>query len=426
MSRFNPSLAVDKRRNLWRYTEDISQAAYSVNSGTKDATKTMNFKGITLGQFTSANFYGELRSPLLGLSLPLLTAGKRYFVSCYVINLRAGEQMVWTRYMANASANGHGPKLIDGRVRRIWTLRQATDAYSFDRMENPTVAMGSGATAEAPYWVFQGNSIAGGAGDIDLRIGGFQLELAPDGYKDGVALIGDSTMAGSSGKVDLTGSREASTYAAALLNVPFFNRAVGGDTTTTMLGRWATDITPLAVNSKYAIIQGGINDLGAGTALATIESNIQSMYNNAVTDGMIPIVATCTPLSTTYAAAAAETDRRSLNAWIKATFPLVMDFNAVIEDPGNLGYIRPAFVPGDGSPHYIDAGKRALGNAMAMWPLWDFLKPSPYQPVKALSPKLRTPAELQAPPAWELPHPIGLDVWKSDVSLSGRATLVSV
>lgn len=143
------------------------------------------------------------------------------------------------RSLTSGGDYGHGAKaLVDRNVRRIWSLVKSTSTTSVDLMSNPTVALGSEAEVGNPGCIEQVIRV------FDLRIGGFMLEMVPDDTKAGVAVIGDSTVAGSSGKKDLSSSTEWTRWAEACLNVPFFNRGVGGETTANMRTRWATDMTP--------------------------------------------------------------------------------------------------------------------------------------------------------------------------------------
>lgn len=49
------------------------------------------------------------------------------------------------------------------------------------------------------------------------------------------------------------------------------------------------------MNANYAIIQGGINDIVQGRTLSDIQADIQWMHDQAIIDGMQPIICTCTP-----------------------------------------------------------------------------------------------------------------------------------
>lgn len=366
--------------NIFTYTEDFSNSRYNSVSSTKDTSTVLEYKGVDLTKLTGTSFYSAINTNLSGLGLTILETGEKYFMSYYILSLNNDEQFIWMKYLANSSSNAHAPKLIDGRVRRVWQLVEATSTTQVDALEDPTTNYGD--NSRNPFWFTWADSNA-----FDVRIGGFQLEKLDDNtYVDGVALIGDSTMAGSSGEYDRYDSKEVSTYAAALLNVTFLNRATGGERTDQMDARWATDITPISHNCKYCIIQGGINDISQSRAIADIKTSISSMVSKAETDGMIPIVMNCTPFGAT---GSQETDRLSLNEWIHDTFELTLDIASIVCDPSDVSTLRSEFQTD--SVHYNEAGKRAIGTMLAQWQFWDFKKPKPYQQVLTTSKTVENP-----------------------------------
>lgn len=384
-------LHIGTRRNLWQYTEDFASNRYTAGGATKQAD-TIVVDGITLTRLTSANFYGSITTNFSGLGLAPFVAGQRYLMSYYVVNRGDLEQFFWMRPLAGGNY-GHGAKLAAPRMRRVWQEVQAVSTSAVTAITTPTTALGGETSGN--YWFFQG-TLDTGATSLEMFVGGFMFEkLAISTYKDGIALIGDSTMAGSSGKVDLTNSREVSTWLGALLNVNVFNRAVGGDQTSSMDARWAADMTPLAVNCRYAIIQGGINDVANSRLLADIKTSIGSMVTKATADGMTPILFTCTPTASIAAVAAKESDRLALNAWMKQTYPYVIDIASVVADPHNPAYLRRAKDwYGDGT-HYGVKAKRAIAAYVAQWSGWNFITPSPYQAI---------PVDTYNPPAAALTH----------------------
>jgi lysophospholipase L1-like esterase len=389
---FDGALNLGLQKNIWQNTENLNSSSYSAQSGSV-GTSTVVWNGITLTEFTTSNFYGSIYSNLSGIGYASLVPGQRYLFSYYAENADAGDHFVWTRSIASGGSYGHGPHLIDNSVRRIWFEVQAVSSSTVDAVSNPTVPIGSG-TASAPFWLFNADSdtyaVDGSNAPLNLYIGGFQIEPVNDTSPIGVALIGDSTMAGSSGEIDSVSSREVSTYAAALMNVPWFNRAVGGNTCANMLARWPADMAPLAVNSKYAVIECGINDIGQGVASSTIESEITSMYDLAQSEGMIPVMMTITPGATIGASATLEAERESVNTWIEQTFPRVLDIASIIQDPNATSSLskNPAYI-GDGV-HYTQAANRLIanyiarstvGNAGGYPEIFEFPAPSPYQPI---------------------------------------------
>ena len=228
--------------------------------------------------------------------------------------------------------------------------------------------MGSGLEG-SPTFAFQA-----GDGNDDFYIGGMKIQPLPDGYKDGIALIGDSTMAGSSAGFDATNAREFSTFLAGYLNCNVFNRAIGGNKTSDMDNRWESDISPLAINSRYVIIQGGINDIANGGGLADIQGHINSMVGKAHADGLLPILLTASPTASIGENPDYEATRQQLNAWILANFQAI-DIAATLADPANPQFLNPAWA-GDGV-HYSIEGKKAAAQVAARWGSWSFISPAP-------------------------------------------------
>lgn len=373
-------LHIGTRRNGWQYTEDLANNRYSATNAVKQADSIV-IDGVTLTRLSTANFFGSITTNFAGLGIAPFVAGKRYLMSYFVVNRGDLEQFFWMRPLASGNF-GHGAKLATTRMRRVWKVIHALTTQSFTDVTTPTTALGGDAATNA--WLQQGTLDAGAVG-LEVYIGGFMFEPLVDAtYKDGIAIIGDSTMAGGSGKVDLTnGGREVSTWMGALLNVNVFNRAVGGDRADTMDARWAADMTPLLVNCRYAVIQGGINDIANDRLLADIKANIASMVNKALADGLTPALFTCTPTTSIGAVPAREANRLALNAWMKQTYPNVIDIASVVADPHNPASLRRArgwF--GDGV-HYGTAAKRAIAAYVAQWSGWNFITPSPYQAIAA-------------------------------------------
>jgi len=376
--------AVGPVLNMARYTEDMSWAYHQAAGSTvkTGATKTaiINGRPVTLNEITVATFYEGVSTNLSGAGHTPFVVGKKYMASQYVWS--AESQWFWMVPMSDGTDYGHSPFVSPkGVLSRIWRIGVATSTSAIDFGKVPTVALGSGAGVGMPV-IFSGNT-----GACSVYIGGLCISAVPDAYKDGVAVIGDSTIAGGSGFKDfprdfrIMGNREVTTVLAARLRVPFFNRAVGGERLDNMDARWATDITPLKVRCSRVLIQGGINDVGQGRTLAQIQAPIQSMTAKAVADGLIPLYMTITPTNTIGADPAKEAVRLAANAWIKATYgAAVHDSSAVVEDPDRPGYLRPEFW-GDGV-HYPGIAKTSIADDMVQTLDWSWiLKPPAYRPV---------------------------------------------
>jgi lysophospholipase L1-like esterase len=95
------------------------------------------------------------------------------------------------------------------------------------------------------------------------------------------------------------------------------NMGHGSDTTAQILARWTADVN--ALNPRYVIIEGGINDILASTSNATIIANWTSMLANSRAAGITPIIVPilpCNAMTTTMAR-----NRDTVNAAIIALAP---------------------------------------------------------------------------------------------------------
>jgi hypothetical protein len=391
-----------KRVNRWTHTEDITRAT-NLSASSVNAADFIMLNGIKLQRWTPIPGQGlyAFLSSRISAAYALLTAGKGYIISAYVVNVKGAA----TCGMANMGGTGfgHEQKYIDSQLRRIWTYGVAIDANRMDYGRTPTVAYGSAASVGDDQGV---GYIAGCDYNVeaDCYIGGIQVEEIPT-QKMSIAMIGDSTMRGGFGSEvppyylnaggDNYDARQVSRYLEWALNVPVMCRAVSGNTTAMMAARWASDITPLAHRSRYCVIQGGINDFGTGVSLATFQTNFTALRTLALADGMIPVMMTITPFG---ASGTMESNRLAANAWIRANFPLVIDAAEVVKDPFDSSKLRNESGWINDGTHYGDNAKRAIGFYAATLSFWDFPKPSAYEKVGTsyLPPNTYTVATLPA------------------------------
>jgi hypothetical protein len=282
------------------------------------------------------------------------------------------------RSPANTSDYGHGAKYSPpGKITRHQHLVGSTSTSAVDSGNVPTTALGSG-TGAYPKLFSQAS-----APRTDVWIGGIQMEYVPDATVDGIALIGDSTMAGSSGKKDfardfsIPSNIEVSTVLGANLNVCVFNRAVGGETLAAMDARWAADMTPLAQRCKYAFIQGGINDIVAGRTYDQIMASFASMVAKAEADGLIARLMTITPNASCEANSAKETLRQQVNAGLISTYGTACaNVEPLAVSPFATNALHPSNY-GDGT-HYDGNLKRIIGDYISTTLDWQFTMAGPY------------------------------------------------
>jgi hypothetical protein len=247
-----------------------------------------------------------------------------------------------------------------------------------DKNADPTIAVGAGAGgAVGLVWHTFGPN-------LNVWIGGIQIEPVPNGYRDGIALIGDSTMAGASGKKDfpkdftVVNNREVSTVLGSELRVPVYNRAVGGERLDQMDARWAADMTPLASRCHTAIIQGGINDLNAARSLEQMQASVMSMFNKAMADGFSEVrVLTVTPFANTENTPLKNSLRLQFNDWLISHFgAMACDITLLVTNETGNGLNAGAY--GDGT-HYPGPAKTAIGAYVASSMDWSWIKqPSRY------------------------------------------------
>ena len=347
-------------KNIMRRTEQIDANYFALTNASIDVSDYIYHNGMKLSRFYGENFYGAIRTQFGGLGLTPFTLNEYYLCSFYIKSNIAGDRFFWTRSISSTSANGHGALYFnDTDVRRVFAIKKATSTSLLNSADQ--------------YWFVQAyGGLAANQDLFDAYIGGFQIEHLPNWYKQDVALIGDSTMAGSSAKKDLVGSVEVSRWAEGLLNNVWYNRAVGGEGTAAMISRWAADITPLKNDCKYCFIQGGINDL-ATLSTSEIVANLTTMRDLALADYMVPIVSTITPCNK---AGAEETKRQEVNTLIRSTFAKVADLDLVLRSSSDPSVLDSSWI-GDGV-HYTADGKKVAGTYIANLSFWNLTQPARY------------------------------------------------
>lgn len=382
------NLEVTKNVNVARYTEDVSWVYHVINSssyGNKTnelMTAIINNKEVILNRFVGKNFSCLLESKYVNAS-PTVTPfkiGEMYLFSMYVYSDK--DQWFLNRALSVSTSAAHDFKFCPaGRVTRVWGVGKATTNQLLDLGAVATVAYGSGSGA-SPCLVSQGHQT------FDAYIGGFQIEaISNSSYVDGIAIIGDSTFAISSGgaATDMgkdfatLSNREVSHTLSGLLNCCVFNRAVAGETLAAMDARWATDITTIKPRCKYVIIQGGINDINTGRTLAQMQASVQSMIAKALADGFTDyVLPNITPNLYCDGDSAKEALRLQYNAWLLATYPTkCKDIASVVADALVEKRLRAEYY-NDGI-HYGGAAKFAVATYLASVCGFVFESPTEYQ-----------------------------------------------
>lgn len=147
----------------------------------------------------------------------------------------------------------------------------------------------------------------------------------------------------------------------------FLNKGVSGQNTTQMLARFNADILANANAGEYCVIWGGINDLAQDVPLATIQSNLQSMYTQAKAAGLIVISNNISPWKgSAFWTSGRQAQQDLLNTWIATTATNVdykIDVFTALENPTVPDTLLPAYNGGD-NIHFSTAGYNAVGDAI--------------------------------------------------------------
>jgi len=134
-----------------------------------------------------------------------------------------------------------------------------------------------------------------------------------------------------------------------------------------MVNRFSPDVLEIP-GVTHVVVFGGTNDIATGVPAARVAAALTSLAQRAHARGIKVIGATVTPRQDTllgWNPAVHEPVRQALNAWIRRThvFDAVLDFDAVIRDPGNPQQLDPRFDCGD-RLHPNALGLAALGDSV--------------------------------------------------------------
>ena len=131
------------------------------------------------------------------------------------------------------------------------------------------------------------------------------------------------------------------------------------------LNRFDRDV--LAQTSvRTAVVFEGVNDLRAQTTAQQIVAGLQEIADRGHARGLRMLAATILPCGgESRCTAAVEAERSAVNAWIRGAgvFDAVLDFDAVVRDPGQPGRMLAAYDSGD-HLHPGDAGLAAMARSV--------------------------------------------------------------
>ena len=165
------------------------------------------------------------------------------------------------------------------------------------------------------------------------------------------------------------------------------NQGIGGNHLLTdglgpnVLARLDRDVLAPA-GARWVLVFEGVNDLGGlarrgeateeehAALVARVIAAYQQIIARAHARGMLVIGATITPYAGSeyyHPAPNNEADRQAVNRWIRSPghFDEVVDFDAVVRDPGQQDRLLPAYDCGD-HLHPSPAGYKAMGGAVPL------------------------------------------------------------
>ncbi|SDP91151.1 Lysophospholipase L1 [Lentzea jiangxiensis] len=99
---------------------------------------------------------------------------------------------------------------------------------------------------------------------------------------------------------------------------------------------------------RKVFLLGGINDIQNGVSAENVIAGIRTIQRRCENEGVQFHLGTITPWRGWYTwTEAKDQQRQKVNAWIRATFPGHVDFDAAVRDPADPLRLRPEFDSGD-------------------------------------------------------------------------------
>jgi lysophospholipase L1-like esterase len=152
------------------------------------------------------------------------------------------------------------------------------------------------------------------------------------------------------------------------------NAGKGGDTTTGMIARFATDVT--AYSPTIVTIGAGSNDIAQGVANASVQANIATLVGMVRAIGAVPVLQTVNPEN--HPASPVDLPQRidAFNVWIKRYAQQqsihLLDFYPVLVDPATGNFKASAQSPDGvhaGAGGWIAESQYVLANLVPLLPL---------------------------------------------------------
>ena len=363
LDRFNaimpPVPAFGSQVNLNSNSENLAGNQYSKNPTIVDGD-TINWNGITLQRLTNTGGFAWGVRDVRVNDYPVVP-GQRYIASVVVCapfietDTLSGIPGPWTRFMwmqgvASGTTFGSGAKLIGPTPRRVSILLEAATTSTFKVVANPRLSLSEQAASNSTFWWFINNHGLGiHAVCQDIYLGGMQLEKAPNQTeKYGVITVGTSIDVGGGGAGNgsmWTTGRGWPRWFEGLMDVPVYCASIGGQVSSQILARFDTDIAPLANSAKYILLCHNVNDFnGLDFDSATYRANWQAITEKALALGLN--VVHMTPQRDSaypYPYSQGAQDKENEIAYIKATYPFVIDRDDVLQDAINANLVNRVY-----------------------------------------------------------------------------------
>jgi lysophospholipase L1-like esterase len=239
-----------------------------------------------------------------------------------------------------ATANGESRQLTFGRARGV-TIRPRDEVYS-DAVQlkvTSTLEISTYTPAGTPCQARAHRTITSARSYVCLVSA---VEVAGFTAPGAVVMFGDSITEGSS---EGTWPSLVQTDYAVLNAGINGNGVLSGDAP--MITRVFRDVL-YSREVRKVVLLGGINDIQHDVSAENVIAGIRTVLLRCRNEGVQVLVGTLTPwrgwVSWTEER---EQQRQKTNAWIRATFPDAIDFEAAVRDPADPLRLRPEFDSGD-------------------------------------------------------------------------------